>query len=140
MDRLKLTTDERNRKKDRISARERELDALSNTLKRQERSSAAERDALVKEYQGRINEMMATRDLVATLSESQSNQETSALDSRAHDSGTLRPTVQQNQRNRSHGVLTENMGAYRCVPTMTYQCLVRHYSMGKLHGKLLSAV
>ena len=88
-DRLKLTTDERNREKDRASARERELDALSNTLTRQERSSAAERDALVREYQGRINEMRATRDLVATLSETQSNQETSALDSRAHDRGTL---------------------------------------------------
>ena len=109
-DRLKLTTDERNREKDRASARERELDALSNTLTRQERSSAAERDALVREYQGRINEMMATRDLVATLSETQSNQETSALDSRAHDRGTLRPTVQQNQHNGSHGVLNGERG------------------------------
>ena len=54
--------------------------------------------------------MMATRDLVATLSETQSNQETSALDSRAHDSGTLRPTVQQNQRNGSHGVLNGEHG------------------------------
>lgn len=57
-EKLKIATEEKNREKDRASARERELDALSNTLRRQEHSAAAERDVLVRDYQGRINGLL----------------------------------------------------------------------------------
>ena len=53
---LQLANEERSREKDRANARERELNALSNTLRRQEHTAAIERDVLVRDYQGRINE------------------------------------------------------------------------------------
>ena len=39
---LKIVTHEKNREKDRANAREKEMDALSNTLRRQEQSAAIE--------------------------------------------------------------------------------------------------
>lgn len=58
---LQLASEERNREKDRANAREREMDALSNTLRRQEHTAAIERDVLVRDYQGRINELVNNR-------------------------------------------------------------------------------
>ena len=58
---LKIVTHEKNREKDRANAREKEMDALSNTLRRQEQSAAIERDNLVRDYQGRINALVNGR-------------------------------------------------------------------------------
>ena len=44
---LQLANEEQNREKDRANARVRELDALSNTLRRQEHTAAIERDVHV---------------------------------------------------------------------------------------------
>lgn len=72
-EKLKIATEDKNREKDRASARERELDALSGAIRRQERSAAAERDALVRDYQGRINDLLTDRAMSAAVSETQSN-------------------------------------------------------------------
>lgn len=81
-EKLKIATEEKNREKDRASARERELDALSNTLRRQEHSAAAERDVLVRDYQGRINGLLNGTVTPGTASsETQSNRENSPLNS-----------------------------------------------------------
>lgn len=60
-EKLKIVTQEKNNEKDRASAREKEMDALSNTLRRQEQSAAIERDNLVRDYQGRINALVNGR-------------------------------------------------------------------------------
>ena len=76
---LKIANEERNKEKHRNTARERELDALSNTMRRQEHAAAAERDTIVRDLQGRIHELTA-------LSETQSN--------RAHSPPVVRPQDQ----------------------------------------------
>ena len=58
---LKIVTQEKYREKDRANAREKEMDALSNTLRRQKQSAAIERDNLVRDYQGRINALVNSR-------------------------------------------------------------------------------
>ena len=58
---LKIVTQEKKREKDRANAREKEMDALSNTLRRQEQSAAIERDNLVRDHQGRINALVNGR-------------------------------------------------------------------------------
>ena len=58
---LKIVTQEKNREKDRANAREKEMEELSNTLRRQEQSAAIERDNLVRDYQGRINALVNGR-------------------------------------------------------------------------------
>ena len=58
---LQLANEERSREKDRANARGRELNALSNTLRRKEHTAAIERDVHVRDYQGRINELMNNR-------------------------------------------------------------------------------
>ena len=58
-DQLKLANEEKNKERDTAAARQRELETLTNTLRRQENSAAIERDAIVREYQGRINELTA---------------------------------------------------------------------------------
>ena len=78
-ERLKLANEEKNKERSRAAARERELDTLTNTLRRQENNAAVERDALVREYQGRINELTA-------LSDTQSNRARSP-EVRPHDQG-----------------------------------------------------
>ena len=54
-------TQEKNREKDRANAREKEMDALSNTLRRQEQSAVIEPDNLVRDYQGTINALVNSR-------------------------------------------------------------------------------
>lgn len=77
---LKIVHEERNREKERACARERELDVLSNTLRQQEHSAAAERDSVVRDYHGRINELLHGRFAPGTaFSETQSNSINSPL-------------------------------------------------------------
>lgn len=103
-EKLKIATEERNREKDKANARERELEALSNTMRRQEHSAAAERDSLVRNYQGRINDLLTDRTITATaMSDTQSNHGNSPL--AAYVQG--QPAAQQN---RIQGTNNGNQG------------------------------
>ena len=77
---LQLDNEERNREKIEQMLGKRELDALSNTLRRQEHTAAIERDVLVRYYQGRINKLMNNRVTSGIASsEGRSNDSASAI-------------------------------------------------------------
>ena len=87
-DQLKLANEEKNKERDTAAARQRELETLTNTLRRQENSAAIERDAIVREYQGRINELTA-------LSETQSHRAHSPSAVNLQEQGAMQQPSQQ---------------------------------------------
>ena len=87
-DQLKLANEEKNKERNTAAARQRELETLTNTLRRQENSAAIERDAIVREYQGRINELTA-------LSETQSHRAHSPSGVNPQEQGAMQQPSQQ---------------------------------------------
>ena len=106
---LKIANEERNKEKNRATAREKELDALSNTLRRQEHAAAAERDTIVRDLQGRIHELTA-------LSETQSNRAHSPPVVRPQDQGPIQQMRAQTQAGVARGDNNGNQGRVHVRP------------------------
>lgn len=106
---LKLANEERYKEKNRAAARERELEALSNTMRRNEQAAAAERDTIVRDLQGRIHELTA-------LSETQSNRAQSPPVQRPQDQGATQQIRTQAQVNVTQGDNNGNQGRVRGHP------------------------
>lgn len=106
---LKLANEERYKEKNRATARERELEALSNIMRRNEQAAAAERDTIVRDLQGRIHELTA-------LSETQSNRAQSPPVQRPQDQGGTQQIRTQAQVNVTQGDNNGNQGRVRGHP------------------------
>ena len=79
---------EKNKERNTAAARQRELEILTNMLRKEENSAVIERDAIVREYQGRINKLTA-------LSETQSHRAHSPSGVNPQEQGAMQQPSQQ---------------------------------------------